>query len=153
MSLNFMFWNVRGVVNSPTRNVIKRYINLYNGAFLVIIEPLTQPDPELYSRIFGLEYRGTNANGKIWVFTEHGSEFEVLEDSDQIIHGRFVSPKLALPLCISAVYGKCSRAERYLLWDKLRALANSLNGVPWMIGGDFNTILHLRDRVGSETNR
>ncbi|XP_042035133.1 uncharacterized protein LOC121781462 [Salvia splendens] len=35
----------------------------------------------------------------------------------------------------------------------MREIAGALEGSPWIIGGDFNTILSHRDRVGSDTNR
>lgn len=74
-------------------------------------------------------------------------------DSEQILHGRLLSPRLPCQANISAIYAKCSRSERYPLWDSLRERANLLDGLPWMIGGDFNTILLSRERSGSNTNR
>ena len=153
MSLNFMFWNVRGIANAPTQNVLKRMIKNYNVGFLAIMEPLTAPDPARYSKALGLAFKGSNTTGKIWVFVEEGADFVVEEDADQILHGRFTSPRLANHIAISAVYAKCSRPERFSLWDKMRELSHTLDGSSWMIGGDFNTILSPRDRSGSDTNR
>ncbi|XP_047943003.1 uncharacterized protein LOC125189817 [Salvia hispanica] len=117
------------------------------------MEPLTLPNPERYSKSLGLVFKGSNSNGKIWVFVEDGADFDVEDDSEQVLHGRLSSPWLATQIAISAVYAKCSRPERYALWDKMRELASTLDGCPWMIGGDFNTILSPGDRVGTDTNR
>ena len=148
-----MFWNVRGIANAPTQNVLKRLINLYNVAFLVIMELFVLPNPELYSRMLGLVFQRANASGKIWIFTKQGITFDVVDDSEQVIQGRISVPSLANPIMVSAIYAKCSRAERYELWDKLRLHAATTVNIPRIVGGDFNTILHLQDRVGSETNR
>ncbi|XP_042009073.1 uncharacterized protein LOC121757623 [Salvia splendens] len=113
------------------------------------MEPLTTPDPDRFSNALGLTYIGSNMTGKIWLFAEEGSTC----DSEQILHGRLKSHRIARPLAISAVYAKCTRSERHLLWDKMREIAGPLEGSPWIIGGDFNTILSHRDRVGSDTNR
>ena len=91
MSLNFMFWNMRGIANTPTQNALKRIIKNYNVGFLAIMEPLTAPDPARYSKALGLVFKGSNTTGKIWVFVEEGADFVVEEDADQILHGRFTS--------------------------------------------------------------
>ncbi|XP_042019069.1 uncharacterized protein LOC121766903 [Salvia splendens] len=117
------------------------------------MEPLTIPNPERFSRALGLSFKASNSNGKIWVFVEEGADFEVEDDSDQVLHGRFTSPRLRCPTMISVVYAKCTRGERSILWDKMREIPLATDSLPWIIGGDFNTILTTRDRVGSETNR
>ncbi|XP_042000001.1 uncharacterized protein LOC121749501 [Salvia splendens] len=117
------------------------------------MEPLTSPNPDKYSKVLGMHYKGSNINGKFWIFVEEGADFEVEDDSDQLLHGRFVCPRLSNPIMISAVYAKCSRGERLALWDKMRFIAQMAEGVPWIIGGDFNTILSPRYRMGSDTNR
>ncbi|XP_042005828.1 uncharacterized protein LOC121754533 [Salvia splendens] len=117
------------------------------------MEPLTSPNAEKFSKALGLVFQGSNRNGKIWVFVEEGASFLVERDTDQALSGRFGSPRLASHLCVSAVYAKCTRTERIHLWDELRECSILWEGSPWLIGGDFNTILHPRDRVGSETNR
>ncbi|XP_042008918.1 uncharacterized protein LOC121757415 [Salvia splendens] len=92
-------------------------------------------------------------NGKIWIFAEEGDNFEIESDTEQLLHGRYFSPRLARHVYISVVYAKCTRAERYALWEKMREISHMPEGYPWLIGGDFNTILSPRDRVGSDTNR
>lgn len=153
MSLNILIWNVRGVANKRTRNVIKRLIVSYKVAFLAIIEPLTVPDPDFYSRALGLTYYGSNANGKIWIFAHQDATFETEVDTEQVLHGKLTASWLRHPVFLYVVYGKCTREGRYPLWSMLRELAISIEGFPWLVGGDFNTILHTSEREGSETNR
>ncbi|XP_042008526.1 uncharacterized protein LOC121757073 [Salvia splendens] len=117
------------------------------------MEPLTTPDPDQFSKVLGLNFIGSIPTGKIWLFVEEGSTFDIECDSEQLLHGRLLSHRFASHLAISAIYAKCTRAERYPLWDTMRELAGSLDGTPWIIGGDFNTILSHRDRIRSDTNR
>lgn len=153
MSMNTLFWNVRGIANKATQNVLKRLINLHNVLFLAITEPLTHPNPERFSAVLGLDFVGTNSNGKVWIFVKTGFKFEVEVDEEQILHGRLSSPSLPSQFFISAIYAKCSKAGRQPLWEKIRELSDQLVDAPWIIGGDFNIILHLSDRSGSDTNR
>ncbi|XP_041995763.1 uncharacterized protein LOC121745889 [Salvia splendens] len=114
---------------------------------------LTNPDPDRYSKALGLKFKGSNMSGKIWVFAEEGANFIIEEDLDQVLHGRLTSHRMANYISISVVYAKCNRLERHPLWDKMREISTRMEGTPWLIGGDFNTILAHEDRVGSETNR
>ncbi|XP_042051496.1 uncharacterized protein LOC121796781 [Salvia splendens] len=117
------------------------------------MEPLVDPNPDKFSKVLGLHCKGSNANGKIWSFVEEGMDFEVVDDSEQLLHGLFTCPRTPTPILISAVYAKCSRGERLALWEKMRELTQVSEGMPWFIGGDFNTILSAGDRMGSDTNR
>ncbi|XP_041999996.1 uncharacterized protein LOC121749495 [Salvia splendens] len=117
------------------------------------MEPLTAPNPVKFSKALGMNFKAANSNGKIWFFVEEGADFEVVDDSDQIIHGKYLCPWLPCSIMVSAVYAKCTRGERVALWDKMREISVNTEGMPWVIGGDFNTILSTRDRAGSDTNR
>lgn len=44
------------------------------------------------------------------------------------------------------VYAKCSRAERQVLWSQLQQLSSI--ETPWLVGGDFNTILRPSEKRG-----
>ncbi|XP_042029518.1 uncharacterized protein LOC121776405 [Salvia splendens] len=117
------------------------------------MEPLTTPNPDRYSKALGQKFKGANTNGKVWIFTKEGAHFDIEEDGDQILHGKLTSQRMTCPIFVSAVYAKCSRLERYPLWDKMRDISNLVDGMPWLIGGDFNSILSHADQVGSDTNR
>ncbi|XP_042019063.1 uncharacterized protein LOC121766897 [Salvia splendens] len=91
--------------------------------------------------------------GRFGFLWKRGASFKAECDTDQVLLGRFVSPRLANHINLSAVYAKCTRGERLQLWDKMRLISVITKDTPWMIGGDFNTILLPHDRAGSETNR
>ncbi|XP_047979355.1 uncharacterized protein LOC125221276 [Salvia hispanica] len=92
-------------------------------------------------------------NGKIWIFAHQDSMFEIEDNLEPLMHGKLTVGWLPRPFYLSVVYGKCSREGRFPLWDKLRSIAEIMDGVPWLVGGDFNTILHTSDREGSDSNR
>ncbi|XP_042056291.1 uncharacterized protein LOC121800866 [Salvia splendens] len=59
-----------------------------------------------------------------------------------------MTPTLPSPFFVSVAYGKCFREGRLEMWDKLRDLAAKLDGLPWLVGGDFNTFVSEDKRQG-----
>lgn len=47
---------------------------------------------------------------------------------------------------LTYIYGYNTITEEKPLWEQLRRLKGTING-PWIILGDFNTILHSDDRI------
>ncbi|XP_070025309.1 uncharacterized protein [Nicotiana sylvestris] len=45
------------------------------------------------------------------------------------------------------VYAKCSAVERLELWDHLYCLARDME-LPWLVGWDFNVLLHEDEKIG-----
>ncbi|KAL0317839.1 UNVERIFIED_CONTAM: hypothetical protein Sangu_2198200 [Sesamum angustifolium] len=71
---------------------------------------------------------------------------QVLVDHEQLLHIRLESNKWPKPLFVTVVYAKCDTVERRALWDALRAV--SVGASPWIVGGDFNTVLSPDERSG-----
>ncbi|XP_047952605.1 uncharacterized protein LOC125198264 [Salvia hispanica] len=130
MSSHFMIWNAQGIANPTTQGTFKNMIDMYSVSFAAVLEPQTDPQPSFYSRRFGLQFRCSNINGKIWIFSHRDWQVEVLDDSEQ-----------------------CSREGRYDLWDKLRDISLETDGAPWLVGGDFNIFLLEEERRGSNVDR
>ncbi|KAL0387655.1 UNVERIFIED_CONTAM: hypothetical protein Sradi_2647300 [Sesamum radiatum] len=51
---------------------------------------------------------------------------------------------------MTAVYAKCDTVERRALWDVLRAV--SIGETPWIVGGDFSTVLSPNKRSRGTTS-
>ncbi|XP_042056297.1 uncharacterized protein LOC121800870 [Salvia splendens] len=49
--------------------------------------------------------------------------------------------------------GNVLELEDYPLWDKLREISVKMEGLPWLVGGDFNTFVSKEERQGSRLNR
>lgn len=49
---------------------------------------------------------------------------------------------------LTYIYGYNTITEEKPLWEQLRRLKGTING-PWIILGDFNTLLHSDDRVNA----
>ncbi|KAL0418888.1 UNVERIFIED_CONTAM: putative ribonuclease H protein [Sesamum radiatum] len=48
------------------------------------------------------------------------------------------------------VYAKCHRSPRRALWQDLLSIA--ANKEPWIMGGDFNIVLHIEENQGGSNN-
>ncbi|KAK4388151.1 hypothetical protein Sango_2421700 [Sesamum angolense] len=71
---------------------------------------------------------------------------QVLNDHEQLLDVQLESNKWPKLLFVTAVYAKCDTVERCALWDALRVV--SVGASPWIVGGDFSTVLSLDERSG-----
>ncbi|CAN1129383.1 Putative ribonuclease H protein At1g65750 [Linum perenne] len=72
--------------------------------------------------------------------------FDIVEFDTQFIHAKGTNGD-GSSFFITAVYASPRATSRVLLWDALKRLAVGLND-PWVVIGDFNSVLSSGDRVG-----
>nr|TKS04410.1 hypothetical protein D5086_0000141350 [Populus alba] len=70
--------------------------------------------------------------------------------SSQWLSCKVTAPSLIQPLKITFIYNHNTPAERTLLWNHLSHESSLNAGLPWLVMGDFNAILHTDDRVGGD---
>ncbi|XP_019240159.1 PREDICTED: uncharacterized protein LOC109220151 [Nicotiana attenuata] len=92
-----------------------------------------------------------NINGQIWLFFDALVEWELVEDTEQQVTVRVLHHDLGQHMMMTFVYAKCSAIERLELWDHLYYLASDMK-LPWLVGGDFNVILHEDEKIGGLPN-
>ncbi|KAK4383827.1 hypothetical protein Sango_3115800 [Sesamum angolense] len=63
----------------------------------------------------------------------------------QFIHCRITIRCAHLSVLATVVYGTNDTISRRGLWQKLVTLANSISDEPWIVGGDFNTVLDMNE--------
>jgi len=47
----------------------------------------------------------------------------------------------------SFVYGANKGAVKRGLWDRLRLVKSQVNQEPWLLGGDFNVVLSVKEKM------
>ncbi|KAL0406375.1 UNVERIFIED_CONTAM: hypothetical protein Slati_3951400 [Sesamum latifolium] len=99
-------------------------------------------DTVYFTRRFGFHAIVSNATNKIWCFSKIDCEVQVIQDHDQFLHVKVSSGILPEDIFCTFIYAKCSRNPRRILWEELKALSN--HKTPWLVGGDFNAILHTK---------
>nr|XP_009760649.1 PREDICTED: uncharacterized protein LOC104212974 [Nicotiana sylvestris] len=73
-------------------------------------------------------------------------EWELVGDTEQQMTVRVFYHDLGQHMMMTFIYAKYSAMERLELWDHLYYLASDMK-LPWLVGGDFNVILH-EEKIG-----
>ncbi|XP_075091480.1 uncharacterized protein LOC142171691 [Nicotiana tabacum] len=94
-----------------------------------------------------METSYANINGQIWLLFDAVVEWELVEDIEQQMTVRVFHHDLGQHMMMTFVYEKCSTMERLELWDHLYYLASDMK-LPWLVGGDFNVVLHEDGKIG-----
>ncbi|XP_074299624.1 uncharacterized protein LOC141630764 [Silene latifolia] len=94
----------------------------------------------------------TNASlhngGRMWLLWDPTKVIvDVLSMTDQTIHARVYDKIRSKGFWYTLVYGFNKAAERENLWKSIRRYHSSIVG-PWIVCGDFNTILATHERIG-----
>ncbi|KAL2940278.1 Blood vessel epicardial substance, partial [Bienertia sinuspersici] len=89
--------------------------------------------------------------GRLWlVWKVHDVDVDVLVIHEQFIHVKVHSIHNGYVFLATFVYGLHSVEDRRPLWKGLKHLASGIC-LPWLILGDFNSLLHIDDRWNGST--
>ncbi|XP_059291461.1 uncharacterized protein LOC132044942 [Lycium ferocissimum] len=148
MMMKAFIWNIRSVRTQQAFHRLQMLHRHHKFTFIALMEPFQQArNVEIYKRKIGMNIAGANSKGKIWYFIEANVDVQVLSDTTQQISLKIVLLDQNKSLVITLVYVKCNESKRLQLWDDIYQVADSIN-LPWLVGGDFNVVLHEDEKIG-----
>lgn len=144
--MSALIWNIRGFGNTAAQIYLKKLLNIHKPFLVGILEPKQQSQriAEFAQKINYPNFAQISpTNSHIWLFWLQGFQVTIIEASEQhltvLVDGE-------TPMQLTLVYAKSLRVDRTHLWHHLRA--HSMVNIPWIVGGDFNTILRTTEKRG-----
>lgn len=154
-------WNMRGLNNSARRKVVRDMVHEYRATIVTLQETKLQD----IDRQAVLETLGERFADNYVFLPAEGTRGGILVAADDT-HFRILSSELGahcvtakisymdgnVEWCLTAVYGPQEDNEKLLFLNELRMMQQSAIG-KWLMIGDFNMILHARDKSNANLNR
>jgi len=146
-----LFWNIRGVANSPSKLALKRLIIVNKPDFVFIAEPWMTYDrfPSRWLNRLGLKLFSVNnrdnLNPNLWCICSIHLNPTILSISDQYV--AFSITENNKTFCMAAIYASTCYIKRRALWNDLTSLIQQHN-LPFCLIGNFNTILEACEHRG-----
>lgn len=147
-----IYWNARGLANTPTKLVLKRMLSEYSPDFCFLSEPWLnmQKFPirwfnRLNFKLFATNTRHNN-DPNLWCLCSKNLDPNVVLVDDQ--HISFTMKENNVDFGFSVVYASTSYIKRRSLWQSLSHVHNNYN-MPWSYIGDFNTICGTHEYRGN----
>ncbi|XP_074297629.1 uncharacterized protein LOC141628372 [Silene latifolia] len=94
----------------------------------------------------------SHEGGRIWIIWDAGNyDVVVLGSEAQVIHTKVTYLPTRAVWWMSMVYGFNRLADRSPLWHSIKTMKSYING-PWVVMGDFNNVLAMNERIGSDVS-
>ena len=126
----------------------------WHSPFLMVITETRMSGARAVEMIESLPFDGSvvadtiGFAGGIWLLWKTDLvHVDVLAATEQEIHAIIRVRSQSLSWIISAIYASPRFAERCLLWENLKLIAN-LHDLPWALMGDFNEVLTEEEKAG-----
>lgn len=148
-------WNIRGF-NSPMKyGDVKWFVEHHSIGLLGLLETRVRSHnfPKVFARFGGRWSIATNyvshKGGRIWLlWWPSYYSVDIVKSTAQLIHSEVIHRSSGRKWWVTVVYGFNEASERSLLWAELKDISKKISGA-WVVGGDWNNVLHLNERVGS----
>lgn len=145
--MNVLFWNIRGIGNSPSQNMLRKHCITSHPQWLAIAEPKVPFDSihSSYWNSLGYRLAGFHTSSgflpNIWVL-EHSSldTSTMIFSSSQMIVIQVVF--LHHTFLIAFIHADNDYIRRRVLWNDIQ----SLPSLPLLLVGDFNSVLGAHER-------
>ncbi|KAL0283633.1 UNVERIFIED_CONTAM: hypothetical protein Sradi_7222400 [Sesamum radiatum] len=120
--INAAFWNVRGLNRRDHQVAIADLVSEYHLHFI---------------------------GNRIWLAWDVDFvDVDIVETGDQFIHCSVCLRALHTRVMITVAYGVNDVIGRRVLWADLTRLSTLTTTVPWLVGGDFNTVVDTSEVCG-----
>ncbi|KAL2235520.1 UNVERIFIED_CONTAM: hypothetical protein Sindi_1284200 [Sesamum indicum] len=133
---------------------LKDLVSEYRLHFLGILETRVRLNNVMHIQSFLLPHWKwfvdySSVGNRIWLaWDENIVDVHILDSADQFIHCRVTNMADNESVIITVVYGASEVIDRRNLWTALETLAQQCSDIPWMVGGDFNTVRDLNEVCG-----
>ncbi|XP_076934499.1 uncharacterized protein LOC143600808 [Bidens hawaiensis] len=156
-----MSWNVRGVNRFPKQSEVRQVIAENKISLCAILESHVQPSNlnGICSRIFRNWSWSSNGNvcekySRVIVgWDTNVMDLMILSQSDQVVHTQISLKSDRKVIFFSFIYAHNSYLLRRQLWQNLLIHNNFVNNQPWIVMGDFNTIMNLDESTSCASSR
>jgi len=149
-----IYWNIRGIANTPTRLALKRTLLLQKPDILLIVEPMMNFDRFPSSWLHRLGFKLFSVNNRpshlpnLWCICSLSLNLYIIDTIDQYVS--FTLTVNNLTFGIAVIYASTNYLTRRNLWDNLSHMLLN-HQIPWCFLGDFNTILGAHEHRGALT--
>ncbi|XP_073066025.1 uncharacterized protein [Primulina eburnea] len=148
-------WNIRGGGSTRKREIVRSTIRKENPDIAVVLEiKKSAVDRRFVASLWKSRFvdwvclPAEGRSGGILVLWDP----RLVRVSDNLIGNFSASIKIQwnddIFWWFTAIYGPCNSRNRELLWDELAGL-NSICGENWCVGGDFNVVRNLSEKLNS----
>ncbi|XP_074305664.1 uncharacterized protein LOC141640884 [Silene latifolia] len=150
------FWNVRGFNKKNKQGDVRRFLHINKVGLLGLAETkvktinITNVQAGLGNNWKFINNNDLHASGRIWLLFDpsHFHMLFIMKDV-QAIHVYVEHLQTGFSWICSLVYGCNKDSERASLWHSILHCKYIVHG-PWLLMGDFNNVLHVGERIGSE---
>ena len=146
-----MLWNTQGAASLSFRRCFLTLVQNYKPSLVVLLEPRIsgcKADNFIKRSGFDNSYRveAEDFAGGIWVLWKDFLQIKIVASHPQYVHLQISNNQNFLSW-LTAIYASPHPNIRKHLWGELDKLAQIVHG-PWIMGGDFNTILYDSGKKG-----
>ena len=148
-------WNIRGLNDKCKQTEIRKVIFDNQLALLCIVETkVRRSNIDKVRRNcmpnWGLLHNTPGSGvGRVWIIWDVVRlDVALLKNNKQSIDCMVTVRDNGKHFVLSGVYGLNDRVGRYDLWRDLRSTYAVINGLPWLIMGDFNIVRKQEERKG-----
>ncbi|XP_060200560.1 uncharacterized protein LOC132628814 [Lycium barbarum] len=125
---------------------LTKVVKLYNIDFVALQEPFFKSNKvDKFRRRLGFDHAISNSHSKVWIFWNTNIVCSVISKTRQQVTLQVDWQRSTYMSWITIVYARSRANKRKHLWQKLRDLNSIIDG-PWVIGGDFNSIMEAEEK-------
>ena len=124
-----MFWNLRGIANSPTKLALKKLLVIHKPDMFFLSEPWIDISKfslfwlhKLGYKLFSVNNRGT-LSPNLWCFCTRDINLVIILSDEQ--HVSFQITSNSKTFCLAAIYASTCHIKRRRLWESLTQIQNN----------------------------
>jgi hypothetical protein len=144
-------------MTSPKQREIRSLVKRFHIHLLCIVETRVKRENsvKIHGDIlpgwsFAANYE-CHYNGRIWIcWDPNFLKVDIISKSMQEISCKIEVANEHMVWFHSFVYGANKGIERRTLWHSLKMVKIAVNSSPWLIGGDFNVVMHSKEKWGKD---